>query len=460
MLFIANISIILRPLSHPTPVIAPARPPPPPPLPTITYDNGLPSLPDDILCEIFGLLNLEALKSCSLTGRALSYLTKPFIHRILYLTPLTMAPTGPEAPGPWNEFKDLPAISERGLLQYARRISISLPGIPLFAHELEPHIQHLRKITNLKSLKIRWMDVPSFLPKMEEYFGTFFGTLQSLELESPRGDHEQILYFACQFRNLRDLKIHGLQDYFHSMRNDGPHFEIKTSPPLDGTLDLHAVMTPRSAWGDFKGPEVFFSNLVTLPSGLKFRALKLSRYIGNNLQLLVDPCAPTLEYMELTSDGFGTSSLQGGECSLFTPVHTISLSGTPRCPPLNFERHSALRQLKINLTGYSPLESAAEWTSETIPTITSHVFTKLAISIAPVSLFRAVSENLVRWWNLVDNVLDRLSLCEYVTLVVTATEWVETDKFGEGIKKYFPLMWEKGRVVLEIPPPPQGTWPK
>jgi len=61
----------------------------------------------------------------------------------------------------------------------------------------------------------------------------------------------------------------------------------------------------------------------------------------------------------------------------------------------------------------------------------------------------------VRGWNLVDNVLVRLSLREDVTLVVKAKEWVEMDKFGGVIEKYFPLMWERGRVVLEVPPPSQ-----
>ena len=59
----------------------------------------------------------------------------------------------------------------------------------------------------------------------------------------------------------------------------------------------------------------------------------------------------------------------------------------------------------------------------------------------------------VRAWNSVDNALDRLSLCEDVTLVVKPEEWVEMDKFGELVEIYFPLMWENERVILEAPPP-------
>ena len=312
---------MLQPLDDPRPTITPLQPPlpSPSPRPMITYDKGLPSLPDDILCEIFGLLDMEALKSCSLTSKALSCSVKPFIHRTLYLIPRSKVSMRLKHPAPRNEFKGLPVLSERGLLQHTHHISISLPRDSLFVHDLAPHIHQLRTITNLRSLKARWLNTPSFIPRMEECFGTFLGSLQSLELEYPRGDHKDVLYFACQFPNLRDLKVNGLQDYFHSMRTDGPRFEIKTSPPLDGTLDLQMNMNPGSKWRDLKGPQLFFSNLLTLPSGLKFRTLKLSRCTGDNLQPLIDACAPTLECMELTSGEFGMSFLQGVEC-FYSPL--------------------------------------------------------------------------------------------------------------------------------------------
>jgi len=146
---------------------------------------------------------------------------------------------------------------------------------------------------------------------------------------------------------------------------------------------------------------------------------------------------------------------RGGECSLFTLAQTILLSDAPQCPELSFRRHSALRELKINLTDRSRLESAAGWLSVTLSTVTSNLFTKLTISIVLVSSFiRATGEIYVREWNAVDNVLDQLSLCEGMTLVVKAKVWVEEDKFGEVIEKYFPLMWGSGRVVSEVPPPP------
>ena len=58
----------------------------------------------------------------------------------------------------------------------------------------------------------------------------------------------------------------------------------------------------------------------------------------------------------------------------------------------------------------------------------------------------------MRAWNSVDDVLDRLSLYEDVTLVLRPQHRVIESKFKELIEIYFPLMWENGRVVLEGPP--------
>ena len=290
----------------------------PKPRPMITYDKGLPSLPDDIINEIFSLLDMEALKSCSQTGKALSCSAKPFIHRTLCLT--SRPEDTPFAlfniPSRWNKFRGLPALGERGLLQHTRHLSITFPHDPLFVHDLQPHTRHLRTLTNLRGFKTRCLDIPSFIPKMEEYFGAFLGTLQSLELESPRGDYKQILYFVCQFPNLRDLRVDGIQGHPSPTHNGGPHFDIKTFPPLDGTLNLQLDMD--TVPGDRSmGAQLFLSNFATLPSGLKFRTLKLSGCTGNNLQLLVNACAPTTECMEITVRQFGASFLHG-ECPLFT----------------------------------------------------------------------------------------------------------------------------------------------
>jgi len=81
------------------------------------------------------------------------------------------------------------------------------------------------------------------------------------------------------------------------------------------------------------------------------------------------------------------------------------------------------------------------------------MFTELTIYISlAASSFYCLGGDQVRGWNSVDDVLDRLSLCEDVTLVVRPQNWVVEDKLKESIEKYFPLMWENERVALAIPP--------
>ena len=86
--------------------------------------------------------------------------------------------------------------------------------------------------------------------------------------------------------------------------------------------------------------------------------------------------------------------------------------------------------------------------------MTSKAFTELIINIARTSFaFDVANESQVRAWNSVDDVLDRLSLYEDVTLVLRPQHWVIEDKFKGLVEIYFPLMWENGRVVLEGPAP-------
>jgi len=407
----------------------------------ITYDKGLPSLPDDIICEIFGFLDMEALKSCSLTGKALSFSAKPFIHRTLYLTFEILVP---DVSRRRNKPSGLPILGERGLLQHIRHLSIAHRNSQLYAYDLQPHTQHLRTLTSLRSLKTHRLDIPSIIPKVEEYFGAFFGSLQSLELELPRGDSDQILYLVSQFPNLRDLKI-----FNHYVEcSVGSCLDIKPSPPLDGTIDIKFGMDIRQE-GGLIGAKLFLRNLATLPPGPKPRTLKLSWCIGNDLQFLVDACAPTLECLEFSGKRFSASFLPRG-----TPLtHAILPSGASKCPPLSFKRHPALRKLEIVLPEHTKTEGVVDWLSETLSTITSNVFTKLTISVAlDPFLSPTANEFQVREWSLVDKVLDRFSLCD-VTLVVRRDNVGVGDMFRVFAKRYFPLMWENGEVVPEVESP-------
>ena len=83
--------------------------------------------------------------------------------------------------------------------------------------------------------------------------------------------------------------------------------------------------------------------------------------------------------------------------------------------------------------------------SQVLSTITSNVFTEFTICFPQFYMF---SEDQTRWWNSVDNVLDRLgSLYKDVTLVVRPLEWARGDTLEVLMRGWFPLMWKHGKVI-------------
>ena len=136
------------------------------------------------------------------------------------------------------------------------------------------------------------------------------------------------------------------------------------------------------------------------------------------------------------------------DCRSFTSVRTIQLSGAPEYPPLSFECHPALRKLEVKLFKHGDAEYAVGWLSKALSTIISDVFTDLTIS---VPTFYITDEDEVRGWSPFDDVLDRLSPCVSVTVILVMRPLV-CDEFVDLVRKYFPLMWKNGKVVLEPPP--------
>jgi len=104
-----------------------------------------------------------------------------------------------------------------------------------------------------------------------------------------------------------------------------------------------------------------------------------------------------------------------------------------------------LRKLEIKLAEFANPEFAARWISKTLSTITSKVFTDFAIRFSP---FHTGSENQARWWNSVDDMLDRFDPC--VTLVLEAKHRAGVGKTGDLVEMYFPSMWKKGKVVFTL----------
>ena len=116
-----------------------------------------------------------------------------------------------------------------------------------------------------------------------------------------------------------------------------------------------------------------------------------------------------------------------------------------------------LRKLEIGPPERANAESTATWLYKTLSTITPKAFTKLTISVVILTSHNPASETQV---HSADNMLDQLSLCEDVSLVVSPPQHCAVeDRFKGVVEKSFPSMWKKSRVVVVISLPneaPEG----
>ena len=106
-----------------------------------------------------------------------------------------------------------------------------------------------------------------------------------------------------------------------------------------------------------------------------------------------------------------------------------------------------MRKLEIILPQHANPEYAARWIFKVLSTITSNVFIKFTICFPPSYTAR---KNQARWWNSVDDALDRFRPRVDVTLVTTAQDRVEGGVVEDLVKIFFPSMSKDGKVVLML----------
>jgi len=147
-------------------------------------------------------------------------------------------------------------------------------------------MRYFSALTNLQELGIDFLQIPSFMPNIQRYFGHFSPTLRLLALRKPRGSCRQILYFISLFPNLQDLKLcyGSLEDVWESAA-DATLVPLSV-PPLRGWLTL-ACFTRENLVKDM----IFFFG------GLHFRHMDLFKV--RCTRLLLDACAETLETLRL-----------------------------------------------------------------------------------------------------------------------------------------------------------------
>ncbi|KAF9647303.1 hypothetical protein BDM02DRAFT_3188131, partial [Thelephora ganbajun] len=147
-------------------------------------------------------------------------------------------------------------------------------------------LHHFSTLTNVQDLGLDYLDIPSFIPRIQRYFGHFSLTVQSLALREPTGCHHQILYFVGLFQHLDDLKLLYYRFSFQEGPTDDLGLILLFAPPLRGRL----TMTRLRGVG-------FVKDMIQLFGGIRFHYVDLFKVGGT--RLLLGACAKTLETLQL-----------------------------------------------------------------------------------------------------------------------------------------------------------------
>jgi len=114
-------------------------------------------------------------------------------------------------------------------------------------------------LANVRRLVIDDLDIPSFMPNIQQYFGHFLPTVRRLALARPRGSCRQIIYVIGLFQHLEDLEFwHGAD--FQGEQADDPTLIPPSVPPLRGWL----VMV-RFARASISKTAKYLSQLIHIP---------------------------------------------------------------------------------------------------------------------------------------------------------------------------------------------------
>ena len=235
-------------------------------------------LPQELVEMILAHLPLDTptLKACSVACRSLYLATLPHLHHTLicYEENSDSAHEG---------FTPIRKLGEMQLLPLVKHLQIVQCNTVPWTIPNAQTLVHFSALTNVQELGLDEVDLPTFTPQAQQYFGHFAPTLRSLALRRPSGTHSQLLGLLGLFHNLDDFKL--ISDIWHMLESD-PVPVPQSAPPLRGRLTL--------AW--FNG-EVFLRALSEPSGGLRFRYMDLDRVEGAHF--LLDTCVDTLDTLRI-----------------------------------------------------------------------------------------------------------------------------------------------------------------
>ena len=314
-----------------------------------TGSSSTPSLPQVVVDTIVDHLvhDTPSLLACSLTSRSWSIAAVPHLHRTLSTRIWIDGDEKTKWPNP------LQRASKFGWLPFVARLFIDkgsygcLFSLTQFDRQTQLEFSAL---TNVQELHIADLDIPSFVPTIQQYFGQFSPTVRYLTLISPRGSCRQIVFFIGLFQHLEDLWLDFHESYHLNKQGDDLALVPCFFPPLRGRLTAISVRRCGLA-----------RTMVDLFGELRFRHLDI--YGSDGAQLLVYACANALEGLWLSAtDLCGEIS-----CSKDMRVLANGFTGGLHHRDLDLSRNGSLQKIQIEA---GPLFSALrKHAPRTIPSI-------------------------------------------------------------------------------------------
>ena len=255
-----------------------------PPTPRITPPSPAMRIPQEIVETIFRYLYYDspALRSCSLTCYSWYIAAVPHLHSTFYMIKYLF--TGKHDWPSCIRYKHM-----LGLLPLVKTVIIGT--LCSFSDtSFSPKwfncctLRQFMTLTNVQTLQIQNLDIPSFMPRIRRYFRPFLPTLQALQLNSPIGSNRQIIFFVGLFQQLQTLSLNYPQ--LQEREPDDLTLTPPFAPPLRGKL---IVLN----WTK----EGFFQDMVRLFGGIGFHDMELFDVDGT--RFLLRACAKTLSSLRL-----------------------------------------------------------------------------------------------------------------------------------------------------------------
>jgi hypothetical protein len=256
----------------------------PPPEPRIAHESAC-CLPYEIVETIIAHIacDLDALKACSLTCHSWYIAVVPHFHHTLILKS-DLSGTA------HDKLKPLSELHQLGLALLIKEIRVEK------GTWFEPQAFSRRDLcyfsafTNVRTLRLQYLDISRFIPGIERYFGHFSPALRSITLFKPLCTPRQLSHFLSFFSTLDDIKICGP---IYIPNNTIPDAELVSSPQrLRGRLVLCSF-----------GSVETWTHLIISGGALQFHYMDLYRVRGC-APVLFEACAETLESLRFyATDG-------------------------------------------------------------------------------------------------------------------------------------------------------------